>query len=69
MSSTPGQYLWFYGMMRNGEPWDYKQLGRQYQDFGNFNYGTTAEALGVPAGITDRAAGTAQIKAGTSDLA
>lgn len=56
-------------MMRNGEPWDYKQQGRQYQDFGNFNYGATVETLGVPAGITDRAAGTAQIKAGWSDLA
>ncbi|MEA3587983.1 hypothetical protein J6I75_06435 [Pseudidiomarina sp. 1APP75-27a] len=66
MSSVPGQYLWFYGMVKNGGSWDYKQQGRQYQDFGNFNYGATAEALGIPSDVADRAAGIAQIRAGTS---
>jgi len=57
--------LWFYNQVRNKGPWDYKQQDRQYQDFGNFNYGVTGAALGVPDGILRRAAGWAQEQAGT----
>lgn len=27
----------------NKGPWDYKQQGKQYQEFGNFNYGATGD--------------------------
>jgi hypothetical protein len=33
--------IWFRDQVRNGGPWDYKQLGSQYENFGNFNYGAT----------------------------
>jgi RHS repeat-associated protein len=58
--------LWFYGQVRNKGPWDYKQLGRQYRDFGNFNFGATGSAVGFDALSLLRAAGWAQIQAGTS---
>ncbi len=57
---------WFYNHVRNKGPWDYKQRGRQYQDFGNFNYGATGGASGIDLGALCRAAGYAQCKAGTS---
>lgn len=57
---------WFYTQVRNKGPWDYKQKGRQYQDFGNFNYGATGRAAGFSLETLLRAAGAAQIKAGTS---
>jgi hypothetical protein len=37
---------WFYDQVKNRGPWDYKQQGAQYQDFGNFNYGATGAAFG-----------------------
>ena len=41
-------YSWFYNKVRNGGPWDYKQKGRQYADFGNFNFGAAGAAAGIP---------------------
>ena len=32
-------YIWFYNQVRNHGPWDYKQLGGKYENFGNFHYG------------------------------
>ena len=52
--------------VRNGGNWDYKQKGSQYEDFGNFNYGATGRAVGIPAQILKRGAGWAQTRAGTS---
>ncbi len=46
--------------------WDYKQQGRQYEDFGNFNFGATGAALGLSNYVLLRGAGIAQIMAGTS---
>jgi RHS repeat-associated protein len=50
---------WFYNMVRNakgrfwdvasGASWDYKQLGPQYEKFGNFNFGATGRAAGYSA--------------------
>ncbi len=57
---------WFYNQVRNHGPWDYKQHGSQYQDFGNFNYGATGAAFGFPDQILLRMAGWAQTQAGTS---
>ena len=57
---------WFYDHVHNKGPWDYKQRGRQYQDFGNFNYGATGGASGFDLGTLCRAAGYAQCRAGTS---
>ena len=57
---------WYYDQVRNKGPWDYKQQGRQYQDFGNFNYGATAAAWGFPHDVIQRMAGWAQQRSGTS---
>ena len=62
----PFRLNWFKKMVQNKGPWDYKQQGRQYQDFGNFNYGATGNSAGIFSEILLRAAGHAQQKAGTS---
>jgi hypothetical protein len=62
-------YAWFYRMVRNRGPWDYKQQGSAHQAFGNFNYGATGAALGLSIDEVKRAAGAAQILAGTSNPA
>jgi RHS repeat-associated protein len=58
--------LWFRNQVRNGGPWDYKQLNPGYQDFGNYNYGYAGTAMGLGSGVLLRQAGLAQIAAGTS---
>ena len=62
----PTNLPWFYDQVKNGAPWDYKQQGAQYENFGNFNYGMTAAAAGIPEQVALRAAGWAQERAGTS---
>lgn len=67
-------YLWFANKVRNNkdghlspeESWDYKQLGSQYADFGNLNYGTVGLAMGIPEPVLLRLAGLAQIFSNTS---
>lgn len=63
----PTDYYWFMEQVRNKGPWDYKQRGREFQNFGNYNYGATGYAAGIPENILLRAAGWAQTRAGTSD--
>ncbi len=63
--------LWFREKVRNNREgregsWDYKQAGEAYQDFGNFNFGATGKALGIPEDILLKQAGHAQVAAGTS---
>ncbi|WLQ11865.1 RHS repeat-associated core domain-containing protein [Hahella aquimaris] len=58
--------FWFYNQVRNRGPWDYKQQGAKYQDFGNFHYGATGTALGFSSSTLYREAGRAQQSAGTS---
>jgi RHS repeat-associated protein len=65
-NNFPLNLKWFYDMVKNMSPWDYKQKGSQYADFGNFNYGVTGRAAGIPGDTLLRAAGWAQKKAGTS---
>jgi uncharacterized Zn-binding protein involved in type VI secretion len=65
-SQTQAPWLWFRDQVRNGGPWDYKQQGSQYEDFGNFNYGATGCAVGFSEETLLREAGRAQQQAGTS---
>lgn len=58
--------FWFRDQVRNHQPWDYKQRGREFQGFGNYNYGATGRALPLPTGILEREAGRAQVAAKTS---
>lgn len=44
-------YIWFYQMVRNHGPWDYKQGRAEYANFGNFHYGAVGAAAGIPEGI------------------
>ncbi len=62
----PFDYYWFKEQVRNKGPWDYKQKDGEYENFGNYNYGATGYAAGVPENILLRAAGWAQKRAGTS---
>ncbi|WP_233592622.1 polymorphic toxin type 44 domain-containing protein [Erwinia psidii] len=55
--ATPPVYYWFYQQIRNKGPWDYKQQGASYQNFGNFNYGATGVVAGIPEEILLRGAG------------
>ena len=55
--------VWFYNQVRNGGPWDYKQSGSKYEDFGNFNFGATGSAFGFPSGVLKRGAGWANQRA------
>jgi hypothetical protein len=63
---------WFYDQVKNGGPWDYKWAGdtsqgnSEYQEFGNFNYGATGKAAGIPDALVAWAAGAAQVAGGTS---
>jgi hypothetical protein len=68
LSNLPfaAKYLAFYNLVRNKGPWDYKQQGSSYQNLGNFNYGATGAAAGIPDQVLLRIAGYAQQKAGTS---
>lgn len=60
-------YEWFYQKVRLNGVWDYKNYaGRQYANFGNFNYGATGTAAGIPGSVLLRAAGWAQTRAGSS---
>jgi RHS repeat-associated protein len=59
----PGLELWWWvGMVSPSGQWDYKVQGPAlvYEDFGNFNYGATGAALGLPQGVIFRGAGAAQ---------
>ena len=61
-----GNAIWFRNQVRGRGPWDYKQLGRQYENFGNYHFGATGAAVGFPLRTMLREAGRAQIAAGTS---
>ncbi|WP_249032654.1 polymorphic toxin type 44 domain-containing protein [Tenebrionicola larvae] len=65
--ATPSTYYWFYQKVRNRGPWDYKQFDPYWANFGNFNFGATGTAAGIPANILLMGAGFAQSRAGTSN--
>lgn len=54
---------WLYNQVRNKGPWDYKQIDPKYTDFGNFNFGATFTAFGIPDTVSLRGAGWANQKA------
>jgi hypothetical protein len=58
----------FRDAVKNKGRWDYKQQGKQYAHFGNFNYGATGHARGFSDDVLLKMAGEAQIAAGTSTL-
>jgi len=47
-------------MVAPGSFWDYKTQGSFYEEAGNFNYGATGAALGLPESVLLRAAGAVQ---------
>lgn len=64
--ALPQTYYWFYQQVRNRGPWDYKQQDHNLANFGNFNYGASGFAAGIPEDTLYRGAGFAQGQAGTS---
>ena len=59
---------WFRDQVRSGGPWDYKKNGHpEMEHVGNFNYGATGSALGVPGNILERMAGYYQWHSGTRE--
>lgn len=64
--ALPQTYYWFYQQVRNKGPWDYKQRAGNLANFGNFNYGATGFAAGIPEEILYMGAGFAQERAKTS---
>ena len=55
---NPGADLAFFMLTRTGGLWDYKQQDPTlYDDFGNFNCGATAAAMGFPYYIVQNVAG------------
>ena len=59
--------VWFLMMVRTNGPWDYKDMGTKYENFGNFHYGAVGAAAGISDGVLLRAGGVVQIISGTSD--
>lgn len=59
--------LEFQEAVKSGGKWDYKRLGKQYEDFGNYNFGVTGRACGFGPETLKRGAGAYQIYSGTSD--
>lgn len=49
--------LWFKDQVHNWGPWDYKRLGVQYENIGNFNFGVAAAAFGFPYYVAQNGAG------------
>ena len=56
----------FYKAVKSGGKWDYKRRNRNFEDFGNYNFGYTAAAFGIPRTIGKFGAGMYQLKSGTS---
>jgi hypothetical protein len=40
--------VWWINQVRPGGDWDYKGRGPEFEEFGNFNFGATAQALEIP---------------------
>lgn len=60
---SPSDMNWFYQRVRNKGAWDFKQIDRKYEAFGNFHYGAVGFAMGVPEQVLLRAAGWASRRA------
>lgn len=63
------RYPWFRDQVKRNGPWDYKRGGHsEMEHVGNFNYGATGKAMGVPEWLLKAVAGWYQIDSGTSKL-
>lgn len=49
--------MWFYRQVKNDGPRDFKQRDPKFEDFGNFNFGASGRAFGLPATALFRGAG------------
>lgn len=56
----------FYNAVKSEGKWDYKTQGKQYEEFGNYNFGMAGRAAGYSENILKRGAGVYQIYSGTS---
>ncbi len=65
---SPLNLRWFKSQVGDFGPWDYKRNDPAFEDFGNYNYGYTGEAQGIPARVLYDAAGLVQLKNETSSL-
>ena len=54
-------WIEFYNAVKTGGKWDYKQCGRQYEEFGNYHFGIVGTAAGWSADALLRGAGGYQI--------
>lgn len=59
----PLNLFWFRDKVHNKGLWDYKQVNRGYENFGNYNYGFTGAAAGIAEDFLLKQAGSAQIAA------
>lgn len=66
MAKSSWSPFWFRNQVKNKGPWDFKQQGQQYENFGNFHYGVVGRAFGFSETVLLREAGRAQQAAGTS---
>ncbi len=53
-------FVWFRDVCCWSSPWNYNAIGREYDDFGTFDYGATGVALGIPNNVLLGAAGIAK---------
>ncbi|QJB57022.1 polymorphic toxin type 44 domain-containing protein [Pseudodesulfovibrio sp. zrk46] len=56
---------WVYEKFQNDGKYDYKQIDKRYQAFGNYHYGLYTNAMKLNATFAQVAAGYAQFRAGT----
>jgi hypothetical protein len=66
---SEGAGAYWLNAVREGGIWDYKRLtpDLRYESFGNFNYGATGRALGLPEQVLRRGAGAVQWLGGPYD--
>ena len=57
---------WLVSQVRPNGPWDYKTQGQQYDAFGNFNFGATGGAAGIPLQVLQAGAGAVSALVGTN---
>jgi Bacterial toxin 44 len=57
---------WLVSMVAPNAPWDYKTQGQQYDAFGNFNFGATGAAAGIPLQVLQAGAGAVSTLVGTN---
>ena len=60
---------WLVSKVLPNAAWDYKTQGQQYDSFGNFNFGATAAAAGIPLDAAQTGAGAVSTLIGTNSSA